>query len=205
MFTDLTSLIQTAGYLGIALIVFAESGLFFGFFLPGDSLLFTAGFLASSGFFNLPLLMAITTTAAILGDSVGYWFGKKVGPYIFSKPDSFWFSHKRVLDTRKFFDRHGAKSLVLARFIPAVRTFTPILAGVANMPYKTFLTYNITGGVLWGACVPLAGYFLGALVPHPDRYIVPAVLLIMFLSVTPLMREIWLQYKNKPLPTDTPQ
>lgn len=187
---DLTTLIQAIGYLGIASIVFAESGLFFGFFLPGDSLLFTAGFLASSGFFNIFLLVAITTTCAIAGDSVGYWFGKKVGPFIFSKPDSFWFSQKRVADARAFFESHGASSIILARFIPAVRTFTPILAGVAEMKYRTFLTYNVVGGILWGTGMPLAGYFLGKIVPHPDRYIVPVVLLIVFISLLPLAREM---------------
>jgi len=187
---DLTALIQAVGYAGIAAIVFAESGLFFGFFLPGDSLLFTAGFLASTGFFNIVLLILITTPAAILGDSVGYWFGKKVGPHIFSRPDSFWFSQKRVADARAFFEKRGASSIVLARFIPAVRTFTPILAGVAGMRYRTFLTYNIIGGILWGTGLPLAGYFLGRIVPHPDRYIVPVVLAIVFVSVLPLAREM---------------
>ncbi len=199
---DLISLIETFGYIGVALIVFAESGLFFGFFLPGDSLLFTAGFLASSGFFNIALLIMIATVCAIAGDSVGYWFGKKIGPFIFSKPDSFWFSQKRVADAKMFFESHGAKSIVLARFIPAVRTFTPILAGVAGMKYSTFLTYNILGGILWGVGMPMAGYFLGKIIPNPDRYIVPVVLLIMLVSVIPLAREM-LRKKKAPdkLPT----
>ncbi|MES2135343.1 MAG: DedA family protein [Patescibacteria group bacterium] len=187
---DLTTLIETFGYIGIVAVVFAESGLFFGFFLPGDSLLFTAGFLASQGFFNIFLLSILATVAAILGDSVGYWFGKKVGPFIFSRPNSFWFSHDRVKDASAFFTKHGAKSLVLARFIPAVRTFTPILAGVGQMRYRTFLTYNILGGVLWGAGLPILGYFLGTLVPHPDRYIIPIVLIIVLISLIPVIREV---------------
>jgi len=196
MLPDLPSLIQTIGYVGITAIVFAESGLFFGFFLPGDSLLFTAGFLASQGFFNIFILIALTTTAAIVGDSVGYWFGKKVGPFIFSRPDSFWFSHKRVEDASAFFAHHGPKSLVLARFIPAVRTFTPILAGVGQMNYRTFLKYNVIGGVLWGTGLPILGYFLGRLVPHPDRYIIPIVLIIIVVSILPVLREIFRKKKT---------
>lgn len=196
MLPDLPSLIQAFGYFGITAIVFAESGLFFGFFLPGDSLLFTAGFLASQGILNIFILIALTTTAAIVGDSVGYWFGKKVGPFIFSRSDSFWFSHKRVEDASAFFARHGAKSLILARFIPAVRTFTPILAGVGQMRYRTFLTYNIIGGVLWGTCLPILGYFLGRLVPHPDRYIIPIVLIIVVVSILPVLREVFRKKKT---------
>ena len=196
MLPDLSSLIQTFGYIGIVAVVFAESGLFFGFFLPGDSLLFTAGFLASQGFFNIFILIALTTTAAIVGDSVGYWFGKKVGPFIFSRPDSFWFSHKRVEDASAFFAKHGPKSLVLARFIPAVRTFTPILAGVGQMNYRTFLTYNVIGGVLWGTGLPILGYFLGRLVPHPDRYIIPIVLIIVVVSMLPILREVFRKKKS---------
>ncbi|TAK59013.1 DedA family protein [Patescibacteria group bacterium] len=196
MLPDLPSLIQTIGYVGITAIVFAESGLFFGFFLPGDSLLFTAGFLASQGFLNIFILIALTTTAAILGDSVGYWFGKKVGPFIFSRPDSFLFSHKRVEDASAFFAKHGPKSLILARFIPAVRTFTPILAGVGQMNYHTFLKYNVIGGILWGTGLPILGYFLGRLVPHPDRYIIPIVLLIIVVSILPVLREVFRKKKT---------
>lgn len=188
---DITTLIETIGYAGIAAIVFAESGLFFGFFLPGDSLLFTAGFLASSGFFNLTLLTLIASASAIVGDSVGYWFGKKIGPVIFTRPNSFLFSHKRVEDAHTFFTRHGKKSIILARFIPAVRTFTPILAGVGKMPYRTFFTYNIVGGILWGTGMPILGYFLGKVVPHPDQYILPVVLLIIVASLIPIIREVW--------------
>lgn len=186
---NLEELIRTAGYLGIAAIIFAESGLFFGFFLPGDSLLFTAGFLASQGLFNIWILITLTTIAAILGDSVGYWFGKKVGPMIFKRPDSFWFSKERVQQAHDFFEKHGAKSIVLARFIPAVRTFTPIIAGVAGMNYGTFLKYNIIGGVLWAAALPLLGYYLGSFVPDIDKYIIPIVVAIVVASVIPLAME----------------
>ena len=187
---DPQSLIEVFGILGVAAAIFAESGLFFGFFFPGDSLLFTAGFLASQGHFGIVPLVFLTTVAAVSGDSVGYLFGKKIGPHIFTRPDSFWFSQKRVEDARRFFERKGASSIILARFIPAVRTFPPIIAGVAGMEYKKFLSYNIIGGILWGAGVPLAGYFLGTTVPGIDQYIVPIVLLIVIVSLIPLAREL---------------
>jgi membrane-associated protein len=192
---EVITLVQTAGYLGVTAIVFAESGLFFGFFFPGDSLLFTAGFLASQGFFNMWFLVPLVVVAAIAGDSVGYWTGKKVGPFIFTRPDSLFFSQKRVQQAKDFFDKHGAKSIVIARFIPAVRTFTPIIAGVAEMNYHTFLTYNIIGGIIWGAGLPLAGYFLGAVIPNADRYILPIVALIIILSVLPIVRQ-YIHHKN---------
>ncbi|MDO8523648.1 MAG: DedA family protein [bacterium] len=189
MFSDLSAFIEAIGLLGITAIVFAESGLFFGFFFPGDSLLFTAGFLASQGSYGIVPLIFLVTIAAVAGDSAGYWFGAKVGPRIFTRPDSFWFSHKRVEDAHSFFERNGAKSIVLARFIPAVRTFTPIIAGVAGMRYGTFIAYNVIGGILWGSGVPLAGYFLGATVPGIDHYLLPIVLLIVVISFLPLIKE----------------
>ncbi len=197
---DLVSLVQTAGYVGLVAIIFAESGLFFGFFLPGDSLLFTAGFLASQGHFNILVLVPLLTIAAIAGDSAGYWTGSKVGPRLFTRPDSFFFSHARVERTRAFFEKHGAMSIVLARFIPAVRTFTPVIAGVAGMRYKTFLIYNVIGGIIWGAGFPVAGYFLGALIPNADKYILPIVGVIIIVSITPLLRPYagYLFGKNKP-------
>ena len=194
---DLTSLIVTLGYFGVAVIIFAESGLFFGFFLPGDSLLFTAGFLASQGYINLWLLIPFVVVSAILGDSFGYWFGTYVGPKVFKKSNSFWFSGERAKDAERFFERHGAKSLILARFIPAVRTFTPIVAGVGRMDYKTFLTYNVLGGVLWGVSVPLLGYYLGSTIPGVDRYLLPIIGAILVISVLPVLFE-WLKRRNTP-------
>ncbi len=184
---DLVSIIKVGGYLGILAIIFAESGLFFGFFLPGDSLLFTAGFLASQGFFNVWLLIFLSIIAAIAGDSVGYWFGSKIGPAIFTRPDSWIFSQKRVEDARKFFDAHGPKSVVMARFVPAVRTFVPILAGVGHMEYRKFLTFNIIGSFLWAGALPLLGYFLGAVIPDVDKYILPIVLAIVVASFLPIV------------------
>src|SRR3989344_3629379 len=146
---DLISIIKTAGYFGIFGIVFAESGLFIGFFLPGDSLLFTAGFLASQGFLNIWILAALTFLAAILGDNFGYAFGARVGQAIFSREDSWLFHKDHLVRARLFYEKHGAKTLVLARFLPVVRTFAPILAGVGQMNYRTFFFYNVFGGFLW--------------------------------------------------------
>lgn len=187
---ELQNLIVAFGYLGVAGAVFAESGLFFGFFLPGDSLLFAAGFLASQGTFGILPLIFLTAIAAVAGDSVGYWFGRKIGPRIFTKKDSFWFHHDRVEDAHRFFEKYGAKSIILARFIPAVRTFTPIIAGVGGMQYGRFLSYNVIGGVLWGIGIPLAGYFLGSAVPGIDAYLIPIIGLIILLSILPIAYEL---------------
>ena len=192
---DIESIIRVTGLVGVTAIVFAESGLFFGFFLPGDSLLFSAGFLASQGVIPIVPLVICAIVAAILGDSVGYWFGRKVGPMIFTRPDSRWFSRERLLDARIFFEKHGPKSLILARFIPAVRTFTPILAGVGQMQYRKFLAYNIIGGFLWAGLLPSLGYFLGESVPGADRYITFIVAAIIVLSVLPIaipLAKAWL-------------
>jgi membrane-associated protein len=189
MFTDLPGLIEAIGLLGVAAMVFAESGLFFGFFFPGDSLLFTAGFLASQGVFGIAPLAFLAAAAAVAGDSAGYWFGRKIGPRIFTRRDSFWFSHERVEEAHRFFERNGSKSIFLARFIPAVRTFTPIVAGVAGMRYSSFISWNAIGGLVWGAGMPLLGYFLGAAVPGVDRYLLPIVGLIVVLSLIPLGAE----------------
>ena len=188
---DLMALIKTFGYLGIFTIVFAESGLFFGFFFPGDSLLFTAGLIASQGFLNIWILVPLIILGAILGDNVGYWFGAKVGPKIFTREDSFFFHKRHVERTHNFYLKYGAKAVVLARFIPIVRTFTPILAGVGTMPYGTFLKFNIIGGVLWGAGVTLLSYFLGAIIPGIDRYLLPIVISIIVVSFLPIAFEFF--------------
>lgn len=182
---DLVSLIKTIGYLGIFGIIFAESGLFLGFFLPGDSLLFTAGFLASQNFLDIQLLIFLTFSGAVIGDSVGYWFGKKIGPTVFAKENSFLFHKDHIERSRIFFEQHGSKAIVLARFMPIIRTFTPILAGVGGMKYAAFLFFNIAGGAIWAVGIPLLGYYFGSIIPDPDRYIVPVILIIIFLSFLP--------------------
>ena len=183
---DLIGLIETLGYIGLFGIVFAESGLFFGFFFPGDRLLFTAGLLASQGILDITILTILVTLGAILGDSVGYWFGAKVGPMLFNREDSFFFHKRHVERTRLFYLKHGSRAIVLARFIPIVRTFAPILAGVGTMPYGKFLRYNIVGGILWGTGVTLLGYFLGATIPGIERYLFPIIIIIIVTSFIPI-------------------
>jgi membrane-associated protein len=182
---DLNSLLKTVGYAGIFAIVFAESGLLVGFFLPGDSLLFTAGFLASQGFFNIALLCAITFVAAVLGDNVGYQFGKKAGPRIFKKEDSLVFSKANIERSQKFYEKHGGKTIILARFIPVVRTFAPVIAGVGEMRYRSFLVFNLIGALLWAVGVTLLGFFLGKSIPNIDHYLLPIAFLIIVFSIVP--------------------
>ena len=188
---SLLSLILSLGYVGLGAIIFAESGLFFGFFFPGDSVLFTAGLLASQGTLNIYILVPLVSLCAIVGDSVGYWFGAKVGPALFVRNDSLLFKKRYVEETHHYFERYGALTIVLARFIPAVRTFAPILAGVGAMRYRTFLRYNIAGGLLWGAGVTLLGYFLGRTIPGVDRYILPIIALIVVVSILPPLFHWW--------------
>lgn len=193
---DIVALVQAFGYAGLLAVVFAESGVFAGFFLPGDSLLFTAGLLASQGVLNIGILVVAVPLAAILGDNFGYWFGAKIGPKIFSREDSFFFHKHHIERTRDFYTKYGAKAIVLSRFVPVVRTFTPVLAGVGQMPYRVFMKYNILGGVLWGASILLLGYFLGATVPGIDNYLLPIILGIIFVSFIPVIREI-IKHKNE--------
>jgi membrane-associated protein len=188
---NLPQLIAAVGHLGVFAIIFAESGLLVGFFLPGDSLLFTAGLLASQGYLNLPLLLVGSFAAAVFGDSVGYAFGARVGPRLFSRQDSLLFHRAHLERARRFFDRYGPRAIVLARFLPVVRTFTPILAGVGQMRYRTFLTYNLVGGAVWAVGVPLLGYWLGNAVPDADRYLLPVVAAIVLSSVIPPAVELW--------------
>lgn len=183
---DLRQLIEAVGYIGVLAMVFAESGLLIGIFLPGDSLLFTAGFLASVGVFNFPLLALGCFLAAVLGDNVGYAFGKRVGPRIFNRTDSFWFHRRNLERAEKFYEKHGPKTIVIARFVPVVRTFAPIVAGVGNMHYQTFFFYNILGGLLWAVGLTSLGYFLGKSIPDIEKYILPALVVIVVLSFFPV-------------------
>lgn len=193
----LIAIIKTAGYIGLFGIVFAESGILLGFFLPGDSLLFTAGFLASQGFLNLPILIFITAIAAITGDSVGYLFGLKVGRKLFKRKNYRFFHKENLIKAEKFYKKHGAKTIILARFIPFIRTFAPIVAGVSRMHYSTFVSYNIIGGIFWTISLSILGFYLGHLIPNVDRYILPIVLLIIFISVSPIIINLTRQ-KLKP-------
>jgi membrane-associated protein len=189
-------LIKTVGLIGIFLIIFAESGLLIGFFLPGDSLLFTAGVLASGHIpdLQLPLvpLLVGCFLAAVIGDSVGYTFGRRVGRPLFEREDSGLFKKKYITQAQAFYEKHGSKTIVLARFVPIVRTFAPIVAGAAEMKYQTFLAFNLIGGLLWAVGVTLAGYFLGNLIPPEDvdKYLLPIIFLILLISVAPAILHV---------------
>ena len=178
--------------MGIVLFIFAESGLLIGFFLPGDSLLFTAGLLVSQDVLavSLPVLLVTCFIAAVAGDQVGYVFGQRVGPALFRRPDSRIFRQRYVEQSRQFFERHGAKTILLARFVPIVRTFAPILAGVGGMRYRTFVTFNVIGGLLWAVGVATLGFLLGETVPSIDRYLLPAIVVFVLLSVLPAVVEV---------------
>ena len=191
---DIISLVEAAGYAGLAAIIFAETGLFFGFFFPGDSLLFTAGLLASQGILNIWILIPLIVIAAIAGDGVGYWFGRKVGQTLFTREDSLFFHKRHIESTRTFYATYGTKTIFLARFVPIVRTFAPILAGVGGMSYRIFLKYNILGGIVWGGGITLVGYFLGGIVPGVDRYLSLIVVGIIIVSLLPIVYEY---IKNK--------
>ncbi len=168
---DVGHLIQAGGILLIAMIVFAESGLLIGFFLPGDSLLFGAGLAASQGRFSLMALILAVIVAAIIGDNVGYSIGRRAGPRLFRRKDSLFFRQEYLEQAETFYKRHGGKTIVLARFTPIVRTFAPVVAGASKMPRKRFLFFNVVGGIVWGAGLPMLGYWVGGRIPHLDQYI----------------------------------
>ncbi|MFH0179438.1 DedA family protein [Streptomyces cacaoi] len=203
---DPNYLLDNFGLWGLLLIVFAESGLLIGFFLPGDSLLFTAGLLITSNQLDFPLwgAVALICVAAILGDQAGYMFGKKVGPSLFNRPDSRLFKQENVTKAHEFFEKYGPKSLVLARFVPIVRTFTPIIAGVSGMRYRSFLVFNVIGGVLWGAGVTLLGSWLGN-IDFVKKNIEAILILIVLISVVPIAIEfLRARSKAKKNPQQTP-
>jgi membrane-associated protein len=184
---DIIALIKVIGYLGLFAIVFAESGVFFGFFLPGGSLLFSAGLLASQGLFNIYWLVFVVASAAILGDSAGYWFGSKVGHKIFTKEDSLFFNKRYLEKTKEYYAKYGPMTVVIGRFVPIVRTFAPILAGVGEMSYKKFLSYNVIGAFLWAVGLSLLGFFFGSMFPAVEKYILPIIILIVILSILPIL------------------
>lgn len=193
---DFMGLIKDAGpavgYIVLFAIIFAESGLLIGFFLPGDSILFPAGFLASTGFFSLPELIIICSVAAILGDSVGYMFGRRVGRRLFMREDSTFFKKKHLEAAESFYEKHGSKTIVLARFVPIVRTFAPIVAGISDMHYRRFVTFNILGGLLWAGGVTVAGFLLGHLIPPEDvdKLLLPIIILLVIIPGLPSLIHI---------------
>ncbi|HUO75390.1 MAG TPA: DedA family protein [Candidatus Paceibacterota bacterium] len=196
VFFNPTALIQTVGYVGIAAVIFTESGLLIGIVLPGDSVLFTAGFLASQGLLSIIPLLIISFTMAALGDNVGYWLGKRFGPSVFKRKDSIFLNPGNITRAEAFYEEHGTKTIVLARFIPVIRTLAPLLAGVGSMHWRTFMTYNLLGAFIWGIGVTFTGYWLGAVIPGIDRYIIPIVLLIIFSSVIPPAYNYYRQHRR---------
>lgn len=189
---QLEDLIKTVSYFGVWAIVFAETGLFFGVFLPGDSLLFTAGVLASQGYFNIVLLAFGCFVAAVAGDATGYYIGDRMGRRLFTKPESRFFKPAYLHKAQAFFEKHGGKAIILGRFMPVVRTMVPMVAGAGTMPYRRFFTYNVIGGFLWGVCVTVAGYYLGELIGDSiDRYLLPIIAVIIIVSVAPSAFHIW--------------
>jgi membrane-associated protein len=185
------------GELLVMAIIFAETGLLIGFFLPGDSLLFTAGLLANDGKLNIAFLVIGVFVAAVVGDQVGYQFGKKAGPSIFRKPDARLFRQEYIEHTKTFFDKHGPKTIVLARFVPVVRTFTPVLAGVGEMKWKTFTLYNVVGALIWAVGITLAGYALGSAIgaDNVDKYLYPIIAVIILVSFIPPFLE-WRKHRR---------
>jgi membrane-associated protein len=184
----------TVGYLVLFLIIFAESGLFFGFFLPGDSLLLTVGLLASRGFLNIWILLPLLFVAAVLGDNVGYWFGAKTGPRIFNRENSLLFRRKNLLAAKAFYDKHGGKTITLARFMPFIRTFAPIVAGAVEMDYRRFMFFNLIGGVVWAIGVTLLGYAFGVWfgqIEGIDHYFTLLVVAVILISALPAMIHVW--------------
>ena len=182
-------LIESVGFYGghlvVWTIIFAESGLLVGFFLPGDSLLFTAGFLASQGYLNIFALIIGCFIFAVLGDNVGYATGKRFGPKLFSKEDSWFFSKKNIIKAQTFYDKHGIRTIILARFLPVIRTFAPIVAGIGKMEYTTFFKFNLIGGFVWTFGLSMLGFILGKSIPNVDKYLPLITLAIVIISVIP--------------------
>lgn len=202
MITDLlgiplTDIVQAIGYAGIFFIVFAESGLPFGFIFPGDTLLFVAGLLASQGVFAIVPLLLLTTSAAMLGDSAGYALGSRFGKKLFTKGGRWFFNERTIQKTEAFYARYGVRALIFARFVPTVRTFVPIFAGIGSMRYRTFVTYNVIGGLLWGTGVTLLGFTLGSTVPNIDKYVHYIILGIIVASALPLLYESLQLYRER--------
>jgi membrane-associated protein len=198
---SLDALVRWGGYVVLTAIVFTETGLLIGFFLPGDSLLITAGLVAATGALDIWWLNVLLVAAAVGGDSVGYTIGARIGPRLFSREKSWLFNPRHVVRTRGFYARHGAKTIVIARFVPIIRTFAPVVAGVGEMPYRRFLLYNVAGGLGWVLSMTWAGYLLGNVVPNIDRHIHVVVIVVIVLSVIPIAVEIIRERRRQSTPS----
>jgi membrane-associated protein len=187
---DVEGIIRWGGLLMLVVIVFAETGLMIGFFLPGDSLLVTAGVFCAAGHLQLWTLLTAVTAAAIAGDQVGYWIGYRAGPLLFRREDSLFFKRRHLMRTHAFYERHGGKTIILARFMPIIRTFAPVVAGVGEMQYRRFVSFNVVGGFLWVWSMALLGFSLGHTIPDIDRHIHLVILVVVFLSILPGIIEL---------------
>lgn len=194
---NVPELIRIGGMAGLILIVFAETGLMIGFFLPGDSLLVTAGLFAARGDLDIVWLNLALIAAAILGDATGYWIGSRAGQALYSRPNSLLFRRDHLIRTHEFYERHGGKTIVIARFVPIVRTFAPVVAGAASMTYRQFAVYNVLGGIGWVTSMTLTGYFLGQLVPDIDEHLHLLVAGVIFLSLLPAIIAWWRERRRK--------
>ena len=187
---DVESLVRIGGIVGLTVIVFVETGLLIGFFLPGDSLLVTAGLFAARGDIQLLPMIVALSIAAIVGDSLGYNIGKRSGPKLFTRADSLFFNKKHLLTTKEFYDRHGPFTIVIARFVPIVRTFAPVVAGIGTMEYKRFISYNVFGGIGWVLSMVLGGYFLGQIIPDIHKNVDKVIIIVIFLSLLPIIIKV---------------
>ena len=183
--TDVRGLVQAGGYVALAIIVFTETGLMIGFFLPGDSLLVTAGLFAAKGDLNIVFLNALLMTCAIAGDATGYYIGKKLGPALFRKEDSLLFKKKHLIATHDFYERHGGKTIIIARFVPIIRTFAPVVAGMAGMSYRRFAMFNIIGGIGWVFSMTMLGYLLVTMFPATEKHIEKVIIVVILVSLLP--------------------
>jgi membrane-associated protein len=204
---DVKGLVAWGGYVGLTAIIFAETGLPIGFFLPGDSLLVTAGLLASQPQFglNIALLGALLTAASVLGNAVGFFIGRASGPRLFRREESLLFKPRYLRQAHEFYERHGGKTIVLARFMPIVRTFVPVVAGAAGMSHRRYTIYNVVGGVLWIWSMLFTGYFLGRYIPGIDRHIEKVIIAVIALSLLPAVIHWWKARRSQPTPISNPE
>ena len=190
-YSDPTALIMWGGYVALTIIIFSETGLLIGFFLPGDSLLVSAGLIASRGILDVWFMCALLSFAAILGQTVGYAIGKAAGPHLFAREDSMFFKRSHLQRAHDFYEKHGGVTIVLARFMPIVRTFVPVVAGAARMSYRAFQIFNVIGGVLWVCGMLMIGYGLGRYIPGIEKHIDKVILLVIALSLAPAVISAW--------------